>query len=292
MFKRSHRDVLKCRISASLCAAALSVIFPVTASSHEDILRQIRLLDPQIAASPRNSDLLLKRADLFRRHQEYEHAVADFQRAAALGAEPGTVALGLAQLEIQRGQPRAALDVLDGTSSGKQVPPVVDLTRARALAALGQHAEAADHYARALENLSDARPDHYLEWANEIVAMGDISLPRAISVLDAGAERFRGAVTLHERAVELERRSGGHESALRRVEKILRTPAASPHWRLLRIDLLAAMGRRADALAACREAVAEMQKLPVRRQSTPAMQRLTKEITRRLAELSAADRHS
>ena len=227
------------------------------------------MLDPQIAASPQNADLLLKRANLFRRHQEWDRALSDLNRAAARGADRGTISLATAQIELERKRPGAAIEALDRANWKDSLPPAAQLIRARANAALGRRAEADRDFAGALERLADARPDYYLEWADAVAASGEAALPSAISLLDAELVRFPGAVTLQERAVDHERRLRRFAEAVQRVEAILRTPAASIHWRVVRADLLAESGRAGEAAAAYRQAAEELRKLPARRRSAP-----------------------
>jgi predicted Zn-dependent protease len=281
------REGVRIRSAIWLCA---SLFLSPLAGAHEDILRQIRMLEPQIASSPQNADLLLKRANLFRRHQEWERALSDLDRAAAAGADRGTISLARAQTELERKRPGAAIEALDLANWNDSLPPAAQLIRARANAALGRHAEADRDFAGALERLADARPDYYLEWAGAVAASGEAALPSAISLLDAGLVRFPGAVTLQERAVDHERRLRRFAEAVQRVEAILRTPAASIHWRVVRADLLAESGRAGEAAAAYRQAAEELRKLPARRRSAPAMQRLAVELNARVAALPTADK--
>ena len=143
------------------------------------------MLDPQIASSPQNADLLLKRANLFRRHQEWDRALSDLDRAAARGADRGTISLARAQVELEREGPGAAIEALDLANSRtafgrRRSQPGTRKCR------LGRHAEADRDFAGALERLVDARPDYYLEWAGAVAASGEAALPSAISLLDAG----------------------------------------------------------------------------------------------------------
>lgn len=75
-------------------------------------MRAASLLGAQMSSDPRNRELYLSRAEVYRALNRYDDALDDYRRALVLGAEKRRIALELDTLEIERalrGSPPLAL---------------------------------------------------------------------------------------------------------------------------------------------------------------------------------------
>ena len=74
-------DLLK--LTALIFLSTLSV----TAFAHPDLVLQIEALDIQLESNPTDSESLIKRGDLYRRHEDYNAAATDFAAARKINPE-------------------------------------------------------------------------------------------------------------------------------------------------------------------------------------------------------------
>ena len=177
------------------------------AIAHEDPPAQISNLTHLLVEHPKNSDLYLQRGELYRLGGKWLAAEADYTTARALGADSSRVALCLAALELNRGNPKGALAFLN------QVVEVGTSTlfiRGRALRQLGRLHEAVTVLEQAVAASPRPRPEDYLELSEAIREQGDPFILRALDILDAGSRRLGPIATLILAAAELEVRRGGY----------------------------------------------------------------------------------
>lgn len=154
--------------SALLFAAPLFAASP--ARAHGLLHERIADVSARIAASPTDAQLLLERAELHRLHGELEAARVDLDRAARLDPLLPGVALCRGVLELEAGQPEAAVRSLRGCIARAPHDGDAAWWLGRALGAAGDRAEAAQVLKRALPELARATPGHYLELAEALRA--------------------------------------------------------------------------------------------------------------------------
>lgn len=246
-----------------LLTAALSGAAP----AHQGIEHQLQRLQQ----TGQNLPDLLRRADLHRRNGDWTRALADYRQAAALDPDHPHVAVGRAQTHLDRGEPQAALPPLDTLL--RHIPKYAParLLQARALRALGRHNEAAAAFATALRQLAAPTPDHYLDYA-EVLLAADNGVPtRALAALDQGATRLHHPPSLHARALALERAAGARQAALSRVRALLARDPRPLDWRLAEAELLLESGRAAAARRALSALLARIDALPPARRASRAV---------------------
>ncbi|OGT56093.1 MAG: hypothetical protein A3E01_17655 [Gammaproteobacteria bacterium RIFCSPHIGHO2_12_FULL_63_22] len=266
-------------IFVCLLVAALA---PPIAVAHGDLHEQIVAISQRIEADPANADLILRRAELHREHEQWPQAEADYDHVAKLAPDNRAIDLGRGKLYLAMAKPdtaRAALDrVLDAQ------PTHVDAlaTRAQALQALGEHEAAAADYARAIENASSPEPDFYLGRAKSLSAARPARDDQALASLDAGIARLGKLPTLSLAAIELQVRRSEFDDALRRLDTLREAQPRQEAWLERRGDILMAAKRPDEAMRAWRDAMAALDALPPRLRGTGAMLELRKRLTQRL----------
>ena len=72
--------------------------------AHQDLLLQIEQLDKQISKDPQNTELLIRRGDLYRRHGDWNAAEIDFQRVRKLSPDHTSIDWYEGRLLVTSGQ--------------------------------------------------------------------------------------------------------------------------------------------------------------------------------------------
>lgn len=267
------------------CLLAL-VLAPLMAVAHGDLHEQIVAISRRVEADPTNADLILRRAELFREHEQWPQADADYERAGKLAPDNPAISLGRGKLYLAMGRLDAARAALDSVLD--QQPTHVDAlaTRAQVLQALGDHAAAASDYAQTIAIASSPEPDFYLGLARSLSAMQPARDDEALASLDAGVARLGKLPTLSLAAIELQARRGEFDDALRRLDKLREGQARQEAWLQRRGDILMAAQRPDEAMQAWRDAMVALEALPPRLRGTGAMLALRDRLTQRLQTAS------
>lgn len=248
-----------------LCAS------PGPAVAHEDLLTQLRDLDRRIATAPA-ADLLARRADLRRRHREWDLALDDYRAAEALAPGDPGIAMGRARIFLDRGMPGDALRELEPVVGKLPANGPGLLLQARALGSCGRIDESSESFEKASAHLKPALPEHFIEHADLLAAATPARLLPAIAVLDEGIAKLGELISLHSKALEFELRGGITEAALARTRRIIAGPGSgNPRWRVTEGELLASLGRRDEAAETLTAALKQIRTLELRRRKTPAL---------------------
>lgn len=268
--------------AAALAALALAWLAPA-AQAHGSLHEQIEAVSARLRAEPRNAELLFHRAELYREHEEWALAAADYDRVEALAPGQALVHLGRGKLLLSTGDAAAALVQLDRFLARE--PAHVDglATRARARLALGQPGEAAADFASAIAAAPAPDAELYLAQADALMAADEANAPAALAVLDAGSARLGRPVTLGLRAVEVEQRRGNVDAALARLDALRDGLPRQEGWLERRGNINAVAGRDAQARLDWQAAQQALDALPPRLANTPAMRELRARLARKLA---------
>jgi len=238
--------------------ASLWALAPAPAGAHPGLSKEIDTLTERLRDTPRDADLRLRRAAVYRRLEHYDDALADVRRVLRAAPDHTEARLERALIRVALKRDKAALDDLDHVLAGEAPPSVAWAARARLHAAAERYEQARHDYDRALEQR--AHPDYFLERGR--VDEAREAWDDAAAGYREGAERS-GAIVLRIALVEVERRRGDTEAAMTEVDALLDSVPHRIDWILLRADLLAEAGRaeaatveRLRALALAHAAVA------------------------------------
>jgi tetratricopeptide (TPR) repeat protein len=255
------------RHPAIALAAGACLLVAGMAVAHDPPRRRIAALTERLEREPGRAPLHVARADLYLAEEQWHDALADYDAALALGvAEAHDVHRRRAEALLGARIPGHALVAADLALAASN-DGAAQLARARALHALGRFEEASRAYERAWPRLGQPRPDHLLEHARALTAVGTAaSTGRAIAVLDAGGARLGRPVALDLEALALEVELGRWEAALSRVDRLEAQARRTEPWLLRR---------------------AAIEALPAHHRRTPATGRLEAEARQRLAYLAA-----
>lgn len=250
---------------AVLALTVALIVWGGPASAHDGIADQIARLSVQLSNDPRNSMLLLRRAELYRAVRQWKNALGDLDRVSALDPTIEAVDLVRAQVLLGAGQPRGAIKAANRflLKQPGHVPALIVRGRARVALALTQ--DAILDFTQAL----DARPepDLYIERARVMPKSSVAQIEAVLRGLNAGITRLGSVVTLELEAVELEVRLKRYDRALTRLDRVSARAARKDTWLARRGEILEQAGRLDDARTAYRAALAAAASLPPTRQT-------------------------
>jgi predicted Zn-dependent protease len=279
MVRMAFASPLRLPTGLAVCLALLLSPFPA-ALAHGDDELLIEALTEAINESP-EADLHIRRGELFRHHQEWERADADFAAAARLEPQLTVVDYFRGRTFLESGAPEKARPFADRYL--RNFPDEAEgwFLRGEILAALGDPGPAAADYGEGLQRARRPRPEHYLRQAQLLAASGADGGRAALAAIDAGIARIGPVVTLLDRAIALELEQKNFDGALERIDTLMKHTPRAERWLIRRADILVQSGRTAEAIRTYRAALSAIEELPERHRSTHAM-----------AELIAAARSS
>lgn len=257
-------------------------------AAHGPLHEQIRALDDQLAASPTNAPLLVRRAELHRLDGTFSNAVADLATAGRI--QPDLEALWWVRGRLHADTGQAAGAIEDFTRLIQRQPSLAGAfaERARAHEALGRLPEAAADYSEALRLLATPDPDLYLARARVERRRGPAHFAAALRGLDEGLDRLGPLVTLQLEAVDLEVALGRTDEAVRRLQVLAGRSARQEVWLVRQAEVLQAAGRPEEARQAWKDAARACLALPPRLRQSRATQELEKRIAAALPPAEGA----
>ena len=230
---------------AMLALAGALVLVPLASAAHDAIRDQIASVTAQIARSPANPELLVRRAELYRAARQWPAAHADLDRATTLDSSLTTAGLARAHLFLDSGNPKAAADAASRFLDRQPGHADALLVRARARVRLGLAQSATADFSLAL----DARPlpDVYIERARATMAPGGSGREEALRGLDQGIARLGPVVTLELKAIDIELKLTRYDAALARLDKVSAQAARKESWLARRAAILEQAGQLNEA---------------------------------------------
>ena len=271
------------RVCEALAIALLAVA--PAARGHGDFHAVIQAADEDIAKDPKNPDLYLRRAELFRIHQQFDSAKADIATAEKLSPALPMLDLSRARLLLDTGWPLSARAHLDRFL--KVFPSHLDalVLRSQTWTRLGQLLFAAEDLSRAIAVAPEGAPDLYIERARTLASAGRDHIEAALQGIDDGVKRMGPLVTLQLTAIDLELRRHNHDGALARVDTVLDRSPRKESWLARKGEILLQAGRAPEAKKAYSDALAALSTLPPARRNVPAGMDLAKRIQLELDHL-------
>jgi len=257
--------------------------------AHEQTQARIAQLDRMIAADPLDAGLHMQRGETHRMLGRWDAARRDYERSLAL--DPGLTAVHLCEgrLWMDENLPERAIAPLDLYIAGHPADPAGHSVRARALALLGRHGEAASEFDQALTLTNAtgrrAQPDLYLELARALIAAGDGNRERALAVLEDGLTRLDRPVALDLEALAIERALGRTDAALIRLERLAAASSRAEIWLTRRAETLEQAGRMAEAQQSWRAASSAIERLSASRRASAAIVELNAVVSAALRRL-------
>ncbi len=264
--KRSRRS----KVFLTILSAWFLAILP--AFSHPDLLEQISALTTQISKEQTNADLYLRRAELQRRHSEFNSALADVARAERLGATPAQTLSLRAQILFDDGKASHALLAANKSLEIEPHQPALLALRGNWLVQAGRLDEGIADFTKAIRYCTNPSPDLLLERAQAQAANGD--LQGAVAGLDEGLRLLGPIPSVELAAIEYERRQKHFGEALQRLGRLIQRYPVKEPWLALRGEVFEQAGRYSEAETAFIEVLQGLEKYPPHRRSVAMTRQL------------------
>jgi Flp pilus assembly protein TadD len=203
---------------------------PLGVFSHPEIQSQIDILGAQLLQHPGDPALLMQRADLYRRHGDFDSAQQDLTAAGLAEPVPAELPFYEGRLQLDSGQPAAAEQSFSRYLAAIPLHAKAYVLRAEARSAQGSMEQAAQDYGQAIELSQAPAPELYRLAASCLVQAGDSHWPAAIKVLGSGLERYPREGSLLGLAVDIALAQGDPKGAGLQISRLPRAVLRLPQW--------------------------------------------------------------
>jgi tetratricopeptide (TPR) repeat protein len=240
--------------------ALLSVLSVAPASAHGDVHPRINECTEQIKRSPTNAMLYFQRAELYRMDGDYTNALADLNQVAQLDRKLKRVDFLRGQVQLDAGQPQAAIGPLNRYLADRPTDAEAYTVRARVLLRLNRPAPAIEDFTQAIKLSSTPNPELYIERATAWRLMDKPE--EAIRGLDEGIRRLGSIVTLQLPAVDAELALKRTDAALARIDSVMTRLQRKETWLVRRAEILRSANREQEARTNYFAALEAINRLP------------------------------
>jgi tetratricopeptide (TPR) repeat protein len=251
-----------------LCLLVGTGLFTGTASADPGVEREIVDVTRRLELAPQDATLLIRRADLRRRVERFDEALADLALAEATADDTSRVYLVRARIHVDRGEESRALRLLEAAlpsmRSGEQAEAYAVIARIHEED--GHVIEAVDAYDASLALRDDVAL--YLSRGRLLVYAGRFD--DAVSGYEAGVQALAGAAILRAELVELHLALGAPERALIHADALVDAARAKARFRVMRARVYEAEGRTALARSEREAALVDAERVLARRNSALA----------------------
>jgi len=237
------RLLIHTRWHGSFLAIFFAAVIPVLA--HPDLIDQIAQVTAQIKTQGESAGLFEQRADLYRRHGQFELALMDIAAGERLETNSSALLLAKARIYSDAGMAQQALGTIRKFLQIESNNAEGLCLRARNEGRLGQHEEAIADYTASIKLCASPMLDMFLERARQQALVGRPA--DAVQGLDEAMSGSEPLPVLQMPAIEYDRQRGAFDSALHRVDGFInRYPVKEP-WLTLRAEILEQAGRTDEA---------------------------------------------
>jgi len=229
-----------------------------TARAHLDLLTQIEELTKQLEQQPDNVELLLKRGDLQRRHENLDIARADFKRVREIQPDNKTIDWFEGRLEVESGRPESGISYLDRYLDANPGQVIALQNRARAHLMLGQPLLAAQDFQTVIQVSDKPAPSLYSSNAQALVVAGRDYYPQAMTVVRAGLEKFPAEIMLTGIGTDISLARADTVAAAELINSLPDPILQLQQWQLRKALLVCETGNKEPALSNCQAKALEM----------------------------------
>lgn len=255
-------------------------------TAHPDLIQQIVQVTEQMNQHRESAGLFCARAELFRRHGQFEAALNDLAAAERLNTNATPMRLERARVYCDSGHAQEALVEIQFFLTNDPHHSEGLLIRARSLARLGRTEEAIADYNVAIQNAPAPAPDLFLERAHLLAGLG--RLAEAAQSLDSAISNAPFASPLQLTAIEYDRQRRAFAPALARVDELVnRYPVKEP-WLTLRAEVLEQSGQTNEARQTFAQVLTGIESYPAVRRSLDLTRQLENRARQGLTRLTVS----
>jgi len=224
--KKPVIDLLKLTVLIFLSALSVCVF------AHPDLILQIESLSEQLNTNPTDTELLLKRGDLYRRHENFPAAAKDF--TAARTASPNNSLLDFYEghLLFDSGDAEAAEQHFKKYLGNHPEHAKAWALRGETSIRLEQPESAAAYFAEAIAHAQSPSPALYRSQVLSLVSIGDTKWEEASRVVDRGLNHFGLEVSLLGLGIDIALASNQPRKAMQYLEALPETLHGLSQWQI------------------------------------------------------------
>lgn len=220
-----------------------SIVLPVLPLyAHQDLILQIQQLDEQISKDPQNTELLIRRGDLYRRHGDWSAAEADFQMVRKIAPDHSAIDFFEGRLLVTSGQDEKGIVFLTRQLEQNDQHSGAYQVRAEAHWSLHQPLMAARDYQLAINTSTRPSPSQYRSLVLSLVAAGREYSGEAIEAVDDGLNRLGGEISLLGLGVDVSLSQKEPLQAQHYLEKVPSRLRMLPQWQFRQAILICVKG--------------------------------------------------
>ena len=268
-------------LTGFLCLSLNAFIF-----AHGDIHEQIERTSQRIEKDPNNTELYLKRGQLYIHHNEFEKAKDDYLKARELDADLIIVDLLLAIVYSKDDQAEIALDYANIFLTNQPDNPDGLIARAGIFQQLENKIAAKADLEKALDNINTPAPKHYLAITEVILQADNPNYEEALSWLEKGQTQFGFDIVLKEKEIEILVENEQYETALHIIDDITERFPRKEKWFFLKGEICEKSNQKEAALTYYNATLEAIQVLPKRIQKTKRVLSLKTMTMERIQSLS------
>ena len=172
------------------------LVLALPCPAHTDLQLQIDKLTHDLSSDPANTDLLMKRGDLHRRHQDWGLAHDDFARVRQIDPGHPYIDWFAGRLEVEAGEPQKGIALLDEFLKHKPQHVIALQNRAQGYLLLSQPLPAANDYRAVIQHSKTPGPELYRACASAYLAAGETYYEQAMDIVRQGLMRIPGEISL------------------------------------------------------------------------------------------------
>ena len=204
--------------------------------------------------------MLERRADLFRRHAQFDAALVDIAAAENLETNSPALLLAKARIFSDAGMAQPALATIEKFLRYETNHAEGIFIRARSEARLKQPEAAIADYTAAIKLLPAPPVELFLERAHQQALLG--KLDDAVRGLDEAIDKTSPLPVLQMPAIEYDRQRKAFDSALMRVDGFLNQYPVKEPWLTLRAEILEQAGRTQEAHETFQQVISGIENYP------------------------------
>ena len=217
-------------VFAKLAALVILSTLPISTYAHPDLVLQIEALGSQIEANPNSSELLIKRGDLYRRHENYPAAAADFTAARKASPENSLLEFYEGRLMLDSGEAAEAETYFEQYLNTHPQHSKAWMLRGKTSIQLKHADSAAQYFARAIQTTKTPSPDLYRLQILSMAAVGESKWAEAIEVVDKGLQHFGFEVSLIGLGVDISLAADRSSKAEEYLQTLPAALQSLPQW--------------------------------------------------------------
>lgn len=253
--------------------------------AHDGLHEQIIAVTKEIKKDSNNAVLYLKRAELYRLHEEWKKSEKDFDHAEKLKPNLTVVNLGRGKLWLDAKQFPKAKIALETFLAKEPDSFEGVITMARVFAKLKQTETAVKYFTQAIAISPLDSAEIYLERAATLRSANKVD--EALRGLDEGIEKFGELVFLENYAIDVEITRKNYDAALARLDKLSATMPRKESFLLRRGEILFQAERNCQAQKTLLEARESYNSLSPFRQNVRAVKEQIARLQKLLAQIPA-----